>query len=99
MIKECFIANTGILFDDKYLKEVGLDLEALIANPASVDTTKPEAPTLSTKDTEDAVAPLYNQLVLVPYWWVLELIPLLGTFQQEDGSWLRQRRYIYLHPQ
>lgn len=118
MIKECFAAKTDILFNDQYLKKIGLDPDTLKADPTGVHISNPidlqdiprDRPALSKifdifaghsfalrskEDRVDAVAPLYDQLKIVPYWWILELIPLLGTFQQEDGSWLRQRRYTY----
>jgi len=121
MIKECFAAKTGILFNE-HLQDIGLKYDPLSDNvytdnnpinlrdiPKDVAVNHRSAffavlemletylpgidLTLESKeDSCDAVAPLYNQLELAPFWWILELLPLLGTYQQEDGTWLRQRR-------
>jgi hypothetical protein len=45
-------------------------------------------------DSRDAGAQLYNQLTIAPFWWILELLPLLGTYQTEDGTWVRKRQYV-----
>ena len=42
-------------------------------------------------DIRDAVAGLYDQLVASKPWWILEVIPMLTTFQEESGKWTRKR--------
>lgn len=42
-------------------------------------------------DYHDAIATVFDQLSLAKFWWGLELIPLLHTYQQEDGTWMRRR--------
>ena len=46
---------------------------------------------LHKNDREDAIAKVFDQLALAKFWWCLELIPLLHTYQQEDGTWMRRR--------
>ena len=42
-------------------------------------------------DIRDAVAGLYDQLVASKPWWILEVIPMLTTHQEESGKWTRKR--------
>ncbi|KZT22378.1 hypothetical protein NEOLEDRAFT_1097787 [Neolentinus lepideus HHB14362 ss-1] len=104
MIKESQAAQTGLIFDEAYLKEIGIDLQ----DPHSVDIRmKPEATgqsihsmiaphdgsslLLSQRDYRDALAWIYDQLEHARTWWVLEYIPMLVTHQKGDGTWVRQR--------
>jgi len=128
MIKECFVARTGIIFHTDRLRELGFGLDALeadleniptgngimpngkVGSPDSLDTTRPFSiaftdsttlpcklvPEVATvvrhaKNRVDAIAPIYDQLLITLLWWMLELIPMLSTYQQEDGRWVRQR--------
>ncbi|RDB19651.1 hypothetical protein Hypma_013275 [Hypsizygus marmoreus] len=56
------------------------------------------------KARADALAKIFDQLIEAKSWWLLEVIPLLATYQKEDGSWIRKRmrnfgqgRYIPFH--
>ena len=42
-------------------------------------------------DYFDACADIYDQLRTKMHWWFLEFIPMLSTFQNKDGDWMRQR--------
>ncbi|KAK2467677.1 hypothetical protein APHAL10511_000532 [Amanita phalloides] len=53
------------------------------------------------RDIRDAI---FDQLLLVWMWWILEIIPTLCTFQDANGDWFRKRtrnlgrgRYIPFH--
>ncbi|KAG6867256.1 hypothetical protein C0993_005153 [Termitomyces sp. T159_Od127] len=35
----------------------------------------------------DALSPIYDQLSLVPIWWILELVPMRHHYQKSDDSW------------
>ena len=108
MIRECFLAKTGILFDTDLLDDLGLVLKELESNPQDVQThdilgTDPSAGTLNeagpvglrpAKDIKDAAAQIYDQLLRQKFWWVLELIPMLSTYQKGDGSWFRLRSSV-----
>lgn len=43
------------------------------------------------KARADVLARIWDQLDLTPFWWVLEFIPMLQTYQKEDGTWIRKR--------
>ena len=38
-------------------------------------------------DLKDALAPIYDQLNLTWFWWILEYIPFKNRFQQNDHTW------------
>ncbi|KAK7442224.1 hypothetical protein VKT23_016195 [Stygiomarasmius scandens] len=38
-------------------------------------------------DLQDAMAPIYDQLSLKWFWWILEFLPLKHKFQHGDNSW------------
>lgn len=42
------------------------------------------------EDMRDALCPIYDQLRLAPYWWVLELLPLKLRVQRDDDKWDRE---------
>ena len=43
------------------------------------------------EDIRDSVAALYDQLVASKPWWILETIPMLTTYQEQSGKWIRKR--------
>ena len=43
-------------------------------------------------DIRDAFADIYDPLVYAKNWWVLEVIPMLTTYQEENGNWIKMRR-------
>lgn len=109
MIRECFKCNTGIRFHAELLKRTGLDPSSL--HPVVRDRPPPlkAEPVHATsvaepvnKGTEedhevrDALAPLYDQLVLAPYWWALELIPTRETIvgPSPDHKEIRAVTYV-----
>ncbi|KAF9006968.1 hypothetical protein BDQ17DRAFT_251332 [Cyathus striatus] len=56
------------------------------------------------RDRHDAIAKIWDQLELARPWWFLEILPMLATYQQTDGTWMRKRlrnfgqgRYIPVH--
>ncbi len=38
-------------------------------------------------DMLDLLSPVYDQLSLAPYWWVLEVFPIKQRYQKSDNSW------------
>lgn len=157
MIRQCFLANTGIRFHAPLLRTVGLEptllwpqviprppalsfaslstenQNALLrsiqevtsdspSTPSNYDsgTTKTlvnyadapaDPPTTSAigytgiqlpigpdgkpilamseedEDLRDALCPLYDQLSLVPGWWLLEFLPMRHRVQKDDNTW------------
>ncbi|KAF7972919.1 hypothetical protein HWV62_16570 [Athelia sp. TMB] len=44
------------------------------------------------EDMLDALTPIYDQLRMVKFWWVLELIPTKHRYQHSDKSWVHKKR-------
>ena len=57
-----------------------------IYDAAEVFPTGPE----EVFDLFDALAPMYDQLVLNRWWWILEIIPLRQRWQRGDNRWVTQ---------
>ena len=91
MIRECFNAKTGIIFDAHMLKyETGLSIgpgPAFEAPPPVLPTSKTPAGNKDDKkpidptgdepqeELNDALSPIYDQLEEHSYWRAMELIP------------------------
>nr|GAT46931.1 predicted protein [Mycena chlorophos] len=133
MIRECFRANSGIMFDCAGLRAIGLDPDSLYpfvkprppplevprgsgmrvldvrtaergasdAKDADADTDPdagtdvpeqpPAAHTYKTEeehDLLDTLSPVYDQLSLAWFWWVLEILPLKQRYQRGDNQWV-----------
>jgi hypothetical protein len=41
------------------------------------------------EDLADALSPIYDQLKLAPYWWILESFPQALRYQNDDDMWSR----------
>lgn len=125
MIRECFLANTGILFYSSELNEIGLSPASLwpvVKIPTPPDVAKlvdvgdgghaaeatdatavegtPQLPKVSTSlvpatpvrlgttiDEQDALCPIYDQLKLAKWWWILEFLPMKQKYQRHDKTW------------
>lgn len=102
MVRQCFLANTGIMFDRTMMHEIGMDGDTLwpkvIPRPSMIESTEPFKPVVLTleqstdltissigklipvateeeEEVKDALSPIYDQLALSKFWWVLEFIP------------------------
>jgi hypothetical protein len=58
-------------------------------NHPDLPSPSPEAPLKTEEEAEllDALAPIYDQLSLAPFWWILELFPIKQHAQQENNTW------------
>ena len=110
MIRQCFIANTGIMFHKATFPKVGLDPDTLypqvlprppmILQDPEVHTIPVPKPLVisddrkavvysdggfflneAEEDLADALSPIYDQLDLAKYWWILEMIPQKIKYQ------------------
>ena len=113
MIRECFKAETGIMFTSEGLRSAGIDPTTLYPYvqkrppPLPVSNShlqyRPAAPpkqpsadadnvvqvVKSEEEHEllDAMSPIYDQLKLAMFWWILELIPVKQHYQNSKNSW------------
>lgn len=103
MIRECFLARTGIRFHSSLLPAIGLDPASLyphvkprpppVEGDMSVVTVLLNAEQGGYKLTEeehdlvDSVQLIYDQLRLKWWWWILEIIPFEYRTQGKDHEW------------
>ncbi|KAJ6519196.1 hypothetical protein C8R45DRAFT_807649, partial [Mycena sanguinolenta] len=138
MIRECFKADTGIMFNAQRLQWLGLDPSSLypfvLPRPPplpvwsadkietipprkgwlrrvfcsngkkddcyfpmsselkSTPVEKPAHGTEEEEDLRDALQPIHDQLALNPFWWILELIPLIFRYQKRNNQWVTEFR-------
>ncbi|KAF8169605.1 hypothetical protein K438DRAFT_1909489 [Mycena galopus ATCC 62051] len=96
MIRECFKANTGIIFEAQRLQEFGLDLVTLhppfrrpLPLPIDIRGTEEE------EDLKDLLQPIYDELQLKPFWWILEILPLPFRSPKSDTKGTIKFRYVF----
>ncbi|KAI0785595.1 hypothetical protein C8Q75DRAFT_794543 [Abortiporus biennis] len=57
-----------------------------------VDTVDPATPlSEEQEDLHDSLSPLYDQLKLKRFWWILEILPFKHRFQLDDDRWVEKR--------
>ncbi|KAJ6487135.1 hypothetical protein C8R47DRAFT_516070 [Mycena vitilis] len=44
------------------------------------------------EDLKDALSPMYDQLKLKPFWWLLEILPMSFRYQRRDDGWITEFR-------
>ncbi|KAI9066492.1 hypothetical protein FKP32DRAFT_1601720 [Trametes sanguinea] len=105
MVRECFKTDTGIRFHAELLKKIGLDPAALHPividrpppiEPSSVhlETVAPPVPYTTEEEHEvrDALSPVYDQLDIAKYWWLLEFLPMKTRVQGPAPEYKEVRR-------
>lgn len=93
MIKQCFEANTGIIFDTKLLEKIGLVLQFRpdasgppVVGPIAVASQRITVLTREGEDRKDALTKIHDRLAKNKWWWILELFPLKSYIEMTDGS-------------
>ena len=126
MIRQCFLAKTGIMFHKDTLPKVGLDPSTLfpevlprppaIFQDRNVHTIPVPKPLVvcddrkavvytdggrfvneAEEDLADALSPMYDQLKLAKYWWILEMTPTRIHYQSsENDKMVCETKYVGL---
>ena len=127
MIRQCFIAKTGIMFHKDTFYKVGLDpgtifpevlpRPPMILQDPNVHTIPVPKPLVvnddrkavvytdggsfvneAEEDLADALSPMYDQLKLAKYWWILEMIPQKIHYQSsETDKMVNELTYVDLN--
>ncbi|KAF8843330.1 hypothetical protein BDN67DRAFT_897217 [Paxillus ammoniavirescens] len=71
MVDHVIQSQCGILFDDAALAQIGYTAPACAPNP----------------QLSNALAPLFDELKLNKWWWLLEVTPFSYAWQDSDGVW------------
>ncbi|KAK1235171.1 hypothetical protein PQX77_001610 [Marasmius sp. AFHP31] len=58
------------------------------APSTAVTTTTTRRPTEEELELADALSPIYDQLSLKWFWWLLEFLPIRMRYQKGDNSWV-----------
>ncbi|KAJ7482979.1 hypothetical protein B0H11DRAFT_2021670 [Mycena galericulata] len=62
--------------------------EAALPNYASTEeAAQAKRPSEEELDLQDALCPIYDQLSLAWFWWVLEFLPLKQRYQRSNNTW------------
>ncbi|KAJ7615599.1 hypothetical protein DFH06DRAFT_1239577 [Mycena polygramma] len=62
--------------------------EAALSNFANSEATQVTLKSEEELDLQDALCPIYDQLSLAWFWWVLEFLPIKQRYQKGDNSWV-----------
>ncbi|KAG9120477.1 hypothetical protein FRC07_004021 [Ceratobasidium sp. 392] len=81
--------STGATLVDGHAAEATDTTAVNVPLPPADDIVPATVVALGCKEDEkDAICPIYDQLSLVWWWWILELLPMRQRYQRYDGSWL-----------
>jgi len=120
MIQEVIAAQCGVIFDSDALRAANIP-DSVFASPTSPSrdikcvaevssglngsSTPAVPPSSATLESLDAVQPIYDQLVIKPTWWLLEIVPVGFAYQDAEGTWhnswtinLGRGRLVYAKP-
>ncbi|KAI0782429.1 hypothetical protein BC629DRAFT_1289360 [Irpex lacteus] len=75
MIQQCFKTDTGIRFDVKRLRDIGLELEPDHGERIVVASERICVRTKQGEDEKDALCQIHDELLSRRGWWLLEVIP------------------------
>ncbi|KAG6919254.1 hypothetical protein DXG01_008050 [Tephrocybe rancida] len=97
MVRQVQQARCGIIFDEQALERAGIPV--MVFPEAGDDVKRPESLIASPiteveleEDAEDALQPIHDELKANPLWWLLEIIPLIYSWQDEKDVWHRKLR-------
>jgi hypothetical protein len=90
MIRQICSAQCGIIFDEDALSRHDIDL------PPPPMKSSEASPVEPADDAPDAIQPLHDGLKTNPLWWILEVIPGNFPYQDEEGCWHSNWRYVAL---
>ena len=88
MIRQICSAQCGIIFDEEALSRYDIDLP-----PPPVKSSEASSAGLA-DDAPDAIQPLHDGLKTNPLWWILEIIPGNFPYQDDEGRWHSNWRYM-----
>lgn len=95
MVDEVQSAQCGINFvEDCIRHNYHLESSRKLPDYAAIHGSGVAQKLADSKFDFDIVAQMYDQLDRSMWWWILELLPLLTTYQHADGDWFQKRRHV-----
>lgn len=86
MIKECYLADSGIRFKTEELDRYYIPHPKSPLWPSPDGTPSPSLVSPQHDPHRDAIAPLFDELKS-PKWWILEFLPFVNSEQDELDNW------------
>lgn len=87
MVEEVALSQCGIIFNPAALQRANIEVPGPFPNtPLDFREIASDTDSDSVRETLDALAPIDDQLKN-PLWWILELLPIINSYQDERGKW------------
>jgi len=94
MVEQVMQSDCGIIFDESELARIGFTpSQPVDAGRSGAQTSNPDYP-----EHSDAIAPLFDELIIQKAWWILEFLPTANAWQDDQGEWHRQWRINFGRP-
>lgn len=97
MVRQCFLTKSGVRFNAAALSDIGLDHTSLypVVKTRAKVVLQPPVPdalprTEEEHDAVDALRPIYDQLTIKLWWWVLEFIPVSRWVRTAESKWTKE---------
>ena len=85
MVGEVIASECGVIFNPAALAQARIDV-----------SPEPTGPAERKLDDIDCLQPIYDDLVINKLWWILEILPLVFTWQDAQGVWHSKIRYVFI---
>jgi hypothetical protein len=91
MVRQVISSQCGIIFDDAALIRASIPVRTFpSASPIKANSEE------LVLDGMDALQPTHDEIKKDPLWWLLEIIPLHYSWQDEQGVWHRDYGFAIL---
>lgn len=96
MVRQCFAADTGIMFKEDALRAIGLDPATLYPmvslRPPPVTSVANKDGVLSEEEEDllDLRCETTDELKKNLFWWILEILPSRSRVQRANGTWRKK---------
>jgi hypothetical protein len=100
MISEILLADIGIIFIPRGLKDEGIFPSTSFAQPTNEDgnpfDSPLDPPSLPSRERDrlDAISPMDDELKSHLKWWLLEFAPVITQYQDANGKWRKTWRFV-----
>jgi hypothetical protein len=88
MVREVMKSQCGIQFDENALSRAFIPKFDFLVKPTDPNDEE------KVLNAVDALEPIYDQLKLNRMWWILEIVPLSYSWQDEKGVWHTEWKYV-----
>ncbi len=90
MVRQVIQSQCGITFVESALEKLKLSSSLVSTNGVT------DKPVMNNVDAVDALQPLHDALQYQKLWWILEILPMSYTWQDDDGVWHSHFGYVFI---